>query len=65
MQVWMYGEQQLGLDVLVNVVQAGHVGRAVAHHKVRHAAAEVRDDLTRCRLLDLVTRVESYGRGPW
>ena len=32
------GEEELGLDVLVNVVQPGHVGGTVAHDKVRWLA---------------------------
>lgn len=42
-----YCQQELRLDKLVEVVQTGHVGRAVADDEVRSPPLEVRDDLFR------------------
>jgi hypothetical protein len=39
------GQHQLSLDELVDVVQAGDVGRAVTHHQVGLLATKMRNDL--------------------
>ena len=39
------GQQQLGLDVLVDVVEAGHVRSSVTHHEVSGLSGELGHDL--------------------
>ena len=42
------GQQQLGLDVLVDVVKAGHVRSSVTHHEVSGLSGELGHDLVGC-----------------
>ena len=56
------GQQQLGLDVLVDVVKAGHVRSSVTHHEVSGLSGELGHDLVGCGELGDVPLELYYAR---
>ena len=55
-------QEELGLDVLVNVVEARHVRRPVTDHQVGRATSELRHDLVgRGELRDVALQLDH----PW
>ena len=55
-------QQELGLDVLVNVVESSHIWSAVTDHEVSLASSEVLHDLVGCGELGDVPLELYYAR---